>query len=230
MLDDHDLHAELALVSLGASPCECLQVMKMWRDQWKMPPELFRQMQSWLGAKAFLAPPELSHPRSLAMAVNWERAWRHSLHNSKHGHLLESELRNRALELLRGQAHAWAERAAPLNDATAEVRLAPPGRPVGLTGAVRDTTLVVVATLDVRWLLDVWSRGLAVVDDAFVLEVCSELRSGALRCRALRWARGSPGTPAVEYRLVDQWEHLGRRGDGTWALGGGNQPAACDQQ
>lgn len=218
VLEDHDLAAEMALLTLGGSPCACLRVLKMWRDQWKLPPELFRQMSSWLGDSQFLAPPELSRPRALAMALNWQRAWQASSFTGRHGLLVQDELRGKALVPLSDWASRWTERLALASAPRVEVQLAPVGRPPSLSGAVRGSALTVTAALDLDWLLTVWSREAALVDDAFVLQVLAS-------------APGDPGTPVQVARWqpaeggggpVTARAWLGRTRDGSWAVRSGS--------
>lgn len=212
VLEDHDLGAERAMIALGDPPCFCMRVLKLWRDQWTMPPDLFRQMEARLGA---LAVPELAPVRELAMVRNWERAWHRSSYQSKHGALLAEPLRARAVPALRRHLGLWAERLGCRVVSAAEVRLLPRRDSPSLTGTMDAVGARAAARLGATWLLDVWAAGLATVDDGFVLEVVDE--SGhptALDVRAARWKRQpdghcTPETAAARVRRAD---------DGRWAL------------
>lgn len=214
VLEDHDLASEMALLTLGGAPCPCLRVLKMWRDQWKLPPELFRQMDSWLGDSQFLAPRELALPRGLAMALNWQRAWRASSFTGRHGLLVQGELRRRALEPLSDWATDWTQRLGLGSAPRVEVRMAPLDRPPSLTGTATGAALAVTAVLDLNWLLAVWSRDAAVVGDAFVIEVLAT-RPGepGARVRVARWQPAPEGGRPV---TAPAW--LGRNRDGAWAI------------
>jgi len=76
VLEDHDLDAERGMMAFGGEMCPCMRVLEVWVEQFRMPPDLFGQMHTWLGDQAFLLPTELALPRRMGFVQSWERAWR----------------------------------------------------------------------------------------------------------------------------------------------------------
>ena len=218
VLEDHSLGAERALLALGGQPCPCMMVLKMWRDQWKMPPEMLRQMATWLGPNAFLAPAELELPRQLAKVRNWERSWRRSSYITKHGALLEDDLRRLAADELGRFVELWAVPAGSITTPALSVQLARAGHPPSLVGGIEGGRPTLVARLGVPW-ITVWGWGAAVVDDGFVLEVVDE-DAARIIVRAARWdgSDASAGVVAGQARLA-------RRAEGDWSLTWLDDPA-----
>lgn len=193
VLLDHDLTAERTMLVFGGELCTCMRVLEMWKEQFAMPPELFTTMSSWLGPNAHLAPAEFKLPRDLGMVLSWERAWRATawLHR-KQPRLLEAALRDRAVAPLREHLAA--------NKAACGVRMVSQATVNVVTG---DTTpflegkvegIGIRATAHIRgsWVVEVWGRGMAVVDGAFVLEAAYLGPAGqaaAFRVRAVRWEK-----------------------------------------
>ncbi|MDQ6614384.1 MAG: hypothetical protein M3083_06480 [Actinomycetota bacterium] len=221
VLEDHDLGAERAMLALGGKPCACLQVLKMWRDQWAMPPDLFRQMSTWLGPNAFLAPPELATPRQLALALNWNRSWRRSSYTTKLGRLLEEDVRSLAAQPVRRHVTALAKQFGLWNAPSTTVELARGQQPATLVGQVDKRGASATARLNLDWLLRVWGPGAAVVGDGFVLEVIDDqAQDGSMVVRAARWLEDA-GTSGL--RATDARARLSRAEAGwalTWIEGG----------
>ena len=100
VLEAHDLGAERTMLIFGGELCQCMRVLEMWVEQFRMPDDLYAQMPNWLGENAYLVPPELDLPRRLAMARRWERAWKfESWLHTKQSDLLAAELKDKALEI-----------------------------------------------------------------------------------------------------------------------------------
>lgn len=200
-LADHDLGAERTMLVFGGEPCTCLRVLEMWRQQFGMPPEAFTQMDTWLGDNAYLAPAPLAPVRELAMVLGWERAWRKSafLHR-KQARLLDEELRHRALRPLREHLTAARSGIGARMVSGVEVAVVPSDQWPTLEGKVEGIGIRARARLRGRWVVDVWSRGLAVVDGAFVLDVVEARRADDLDVLAVRW-RGR-GPSAAPYATV----------------------------
>jgi hypothetical protein len=223
VLEDHDLSAEHALLALGGERCPCLLVLKMWQDQLILPPEMLRTMSTWLGPKAFLAPPELDQPRQLGKVRNWERTWRRSAFTTKHGELLEGDLVGLANQ-------AWSEyitRSRPvigrLGSRSITVQMARPGQVASVAGRADGTRVKINARMGHAWIVTVWGRDLSVVDDGFVLEVIDAESSVSALVRAASWEKGA----VDEYQLVVRAARLTRPAGAGWSLTWINEPSAC---
>jgi hypothetical protein len=185
-LHDHDLGAERAMLVLGGEPCACLRALRMWRDQFGMPPEAFDRMQEWLGENAVLAPRELELPRQLGMMLSWARSWRHWRYLDKHGRLLQGRARELALPLFRQHLLAERQRFGSRVISAATVDIVPDTAVAGVTGQMDRVKVTASATLHPSWLVEVWPRGFAVVDGHFVVAVLEDAWDRPL-VRAVRW-------------------------------------------
>ena len=214
VVEDHDLAAERTMRALGSETPTCLRILTQWRQlhTWATSTELFAQMRARLGDDQLLGPGPLAAPHELALLVTWERAWRmSSFYGQGHERLLQAHLQERALEPVRRHTAHWADRLGHPQAPRVEVRVLRPGQSARVVGTIDRYTARATAFLGVRWVLEVWARGLATVDDALVLELVPSAR--ALRARALRWERGAAG----EARPAVAGLSLGRRPDGSWA-------------
>ncbi len=215
VVEDHDLAAERAMRALGAETPGCLRLLKQWRDlnNWATSTELFVQMRSRLGDERILAPGALGRRHHLALLLTWERAWRtSSYYGTGHERLLAEELRMRAREPLARHVARWAGRVGCPQPPSAEIKLRRPGEAPRMTGAIDRYSARVTANLGVRWILEVWARGLAAVDDGFVLEVASS-PTGAV-VQAVRWEAQPDGGALA----VMAGARLGRDAGGSWRL------------
>ena len=192
MLEDHDLSAEYALLAFGGEPCACVQALRLWRHQFGMPPDLFSSMQKYLGADAALAPKELGLPRELGMNLSWDRSWRQSSFlDRKHERLLQGALRERALPLFRQHLTVQKQRFGCRVISGAQVKVAPIITDVTVAGEMDTVALKAVVDLHASWLVEVWPRGLGLVDGVFVAEITEDSYDAPL-VRAVRW-EGPPG-------------------------------------
>ncbi len=218
VLEDHDLAAERTMEVFGGEPCVCMRVLRLWQDQFGMPPELFAQLQTWLGANAFLAPTELSVVRELGMVLSWEREWRRTFYmNRKHEQLLQRQLKERATPALRQHLTHWKERSGARVVGAATVQVLRSDQPSALSGRMDRVAVRASASLVPRWITDVWVKGIAVVDGAFVLEVADAVSRSDLRVRAVRWEPGDGGV----LNPVDAAATLSYRGQ-AWRLAWGD--------
>lgn len=210
-LEDHDLSAERALLAFGGEPCACLRALRLWSDQFGMPPELFDQMPRWMGAEAVLAPAALDHQRHLGMLLSWERAWKMQGRQAKQGRLVEREVKARAVPALR--AHLTAAKGAFGSRLVrgVSVVVVPAGRAPALSGRMDRVSVSAEATLSSDWVLDVWARDMAVVGGALVLTAAGDEPASVT---AVRWVAGggSEATPRAFPATVD------RGPEGAWAL------------
>ncbi len=215
VIEDHDLQAERAMKALGAETPACVRLVKQWRDlhSWATSPELYVQMRDRLGPEHILGPGALVGPSELSLLLTWERAWRASAYSDTgQERLLERQLGDRARAPLSDHVALWSRRLDCGRAPAVEVRLARPGRLPGATGSIDRFGARASVTLGVRWALDVWARGLAVVDDGFVVDLLPSPE--ALVARALRWECQPDGGA----RPVMAQARLGRDAEGSWHL------------
>ena len=215
VVEDHDLEAERAMKALGAETPACLRLLKQWRDlhSWATSPELYVQMLDRLGPEHILAPGGLGRLSELSLLLTWERAWRSSAYfHSGQQQLLERQIFDRAAAPLSAHVALWSRRLECGRTPSVEVRLARPGGALEVAGSIDRFGARARVALGVGWALGVWARGLAVVDDGFVVELLPSPQG--LGVRALRWERqGDGGARPV---VAPAW--LGRDAKGTWRL------------
>lgn len=214
VVEDHDLGAERTMRALGAETPTCLRILTQWRQlhTWATSTELFAQMRSRLGDEQLLGPGDLTVPHELGLLLTWERAWRmSSYYGEGHELLLQAQLRARAFEPVRTHLALWADRLGYRQSPNIEVKILRPGQDPRVVGAIDRFTARATAAFGVRWVLEVWARGLALVDDALVLGLQGSPR--ALHARAVRWEPRA----GDEARPVVATVTLGRRPDGSWA-------------
>jgi len=214
VLEAHDLAAERTMAAFGGGLCVCMQVLKLWQEQFGMPPEVFAQMHTWLGANAFLAPEEFAPVRELGMVLNWERQWRRAAFlPHKQQYLIEAHLKTRATPALRQHLTHWKQQAGARVVGAAQVTILRSDQPSALTGRMDRVAVRASASLVGRWITDVWVKGIAVVDGSFVLEVTEAVSRSELRVRAVRWEPGEGGVLGP----VDYPARLSYRGT-AWRL------------
>ena len=213
VLHDHDLSAERAMLVLGGEPCACLRALRLWRDQFGMPPELFSRMHTWMGADAVLAPKEMALPRSLGMTWSWARAWRRASYLDKHGRLMQDQAKERALPPFRQHLTAEKQRFGSRVISGAQVRIVADHEEATVTGQMDKVGVRAQAALHAWWLVEVWPAGIALADGAFVVEVVERDWARPL-VRAARWDDAGPGRKIPVVRLA----RLHRSDDGAWGL------------
>jgi hypothetical protein len=196
VLEDHDLSAETAMLAFGGKPFPCLGVLRRWRDMhtWAMSSELFRTMSARLGPEAVLPGP-LQRANELGLMLTWERAWRRLSFYTDYERLLLEQLQRRALPPLREHLGLWRRRTGARLLSSVEVEVLRPGRAPTLLGTMDTVRVRATAAIGVSWVLRVWARGLALVGDAFVLDVDDDEGPGdaALQVQAVRWEEGRGG-------------------------------------
>lgn len=214
VVEDHDLAAERTMRALGAETPECLRLLKQWRDlsSWATSTELYIQMRARLGPERILAPGALGQRHELALLLTWERAWRMSAYRGEgHERMLAEQLQARAVEALTQHLSLWSPRLGGHHLPSIDVKLQRPGQTPRIAGAIDRYSARLTVGLGVRWVLEVWARGLAVIEDGFVLEVSS---ASGLVARAVRWEPQSDGGA----RPVVLAARLGRSCGGEWRL------------
>lgn len=214
VVEAHDLTAERTLLAFGGELCPCMRVLEMWVNQFRMAPDQFLQLRNWLGPNAFLAPEEFSLVRRLAMIRSWERSWRATFYfRDKQAQLLGDELRTSALPPLREHLNAWKPRTGARVVSGCQVGLVPSNQSPTLDGTTDRVAMKVSAQLQPTWVVDVWARGVATVDGAFVLKLTEAVSVEELRVVAGRWEPTGSGTWATVTAPARV-----RRGPQGWAL------------
>ncbi len=213
VLHDHDLSAERAMLVLGGDPCACLRALRLWRDQFGMPPDLFNRMHSWMGADAVLAPREMDLPRTLGMTWSWARAWRRASYLDKQGRLLQDQAKERALPPFRQHLTAEKQRFGSRVISRAEVRIVADYEQATVSGQMDKVGVRAQASLHAWWLVEVWPLGIAVVDGAFVVEMVEPHWTRPL-VRAARWDDSGPARRSPVVALA----RLHVLGEGGWRL------------
>ena len=213
----HDLTAERAMLAFGGELCPCMRVLEMWVEQFHMPADLFGKMPSWLGENAFLVPPELALPRQMGMVLSWERLWRfESWLPTKQAKLLSDELKDKALAPFRQHVNAWKVKTGARVVSGCQVALLPTSQPPAVEGSTDRVAMRAVARLHGRWLVDIWPKGIAVVDDAFVVDLVKARSLDDLAVLATRWEQNDAGTWTAAVAPAWVWREPGS--DGSWQL------------
>lgn len=215
VLEDHDLAAERGMLAFGGEMCPCMEVLAMWVKQFQMPPELFVQLRKWLGPKADLAPGEFDLHRRLSMILGWERSWRRASYvNRQQERLLGIELKDMALPALRQHLNTCRPKTGARVVSGCQVAIVPTAAPDGVEGTTDGVAMKAVARLHGRWLVDVWPRGMATVDDAFVVAVVDSVSDDDFHVRASTWEPATAGTWAA----VERPARVQRDAGGAWRL------------
>ena len=218
-LEHHDLAAERTMQAFGGETPACLQTLTLWRNlhSWAMSTQLLNAMQARLGPEVLLAPGDLRRVSELGLLLTWEREWRRRRYYSDHGRILFDQLKSRAMPPLREHLRHWMAEHGSRRISQLDLELARHGQPNVVRGQMDSVGVRATAVLGVRWIVEVWARGLDVVDGALVLEVTGEPVHGApevAHVRAVRWEQGPGGwaEPVVAPALVQ------RLADGDWRL------------
>jgi hypothetical protein len=216
VLEDHDLTAEKAMMAFGGEMCPCMRVLEVWVEQFRMPADLFGQMHTWLGDQAFLLPAEMALPRRMGFVRSWERTWRfESYLPTKQAKLLTDELKDKALPALRQHLNAWKAKTGARIVAGCQVVLAPTNQTPAVEGTTDRVTMRATANLHGTWVADVWPHGIAVVDDAFVVDLRRARTLNDLEVVAVRWEPHGSGWTAIA-APARVWRDAGSAGE--WRL------------
>ena len=212
------------MLVLGGEPCACLRALRLWRDQFGMPPELFNRMQTWMGSDAVLAPKEMALPRSLGMTWSWARAWRRTSYLDKQGLLLQEQAKERALPPFRRHLTVEKQRFGSRVISAAQVRIVPDHQQAAVTGQMDKVGVRAQAALHAWWLVEVWPLGIALVDGAFVVEMVERHWTRPL-VRAARWEDGGAGRRVPVVALA----RLHALDPGGWRLSWEEEPTAVPE-
>ncbi|MGH9225406.1 MAG: hypothetical protein ACRD2W_16850 [Acidimicrobiales bacterium] len=187
-LDDHDLGSERAMLVLGGVPCPCLRALGLWANLFDMRPEQLGQMRKHMGEESALIPDEFDVPRDVGLLLNLERAWKKSRYLDKQGRLLERQVKDRALPAFRAHLTAEKQRFGSRLIRTALVKHVAAVHPARVEGRMDSVSVSATVTLSSSWVVNVWSRGLAVVDGTFIIDASGPAGSaGSVDVRAIRW-------------------------------------------
>ncbi len=148
----------------------------------------------------------------LSAIVRAQRRQGDPLWFSSRAHDIQTALTARVAPAVEASMRAWRGRLAGHHTVTVESWIAATGEAADVCGLMDDLGGWAAACLPVRWLVDVWARGVAVVDGCFVLDVHAG-GGEQLAVTAARWERRLPAgsTPVVEPAVV-------HRVDGGWRL------------
>lgn len=182
-----------------------------------IPKEILDRMRTQLAAeqrRSLLSalPEDLRMRLGLAAIVRAERRQGDRFWFSSRAPDIQTALTARVAPAIETSMRAWRGRLAGHHLVTVESWIAAPGEEATVCGLMDDAGGWAAASMPIRWLVDVWARGIAVVDGCFVLEVASDT-GDHLGVTATRWERRLPtgSTPVVEPAVL-------HRIDGGWRL------------
>jgi len=180
-----------------------------------MSTEMFRQVQSSLGPDALLAPGDLALRNQLGLVLTWQRAWKRSAWYGEHGRLLVDHLRPEVLALLRQHLKFWMEQRGCRRISAADLQVPAGGGPAAMQGQMDSVGVRATAMMTANWVVQVWGRGMALVEGGFVLEVVGYAEHGAaVLVKAVRWDEAEPGV----FRPVSAPASVRRDAEGAWRL------------
>jgi hypothetical protein len=181
-----------------------------------MRPEQLGQMRLHMGEEAALIPHEFDVPRDVGLILNLERAWKKSRYLDKQGRLLERQVKDRALPAFRASLTAEKQRFGSRLIRTALVKHVAAVHPFRVEGRMDSVSVSATVTLSSAWVVNVWSKGLAVVDGTFVIDAAGPAGTDrSLTVQAIQWRPHEREPTVAEPTIVsrkairsgDQW-HL----------------------
>lgn len=184
-----------------------------------VPPEILEQLRTQAAAeyrRSLLSalPDDLRLRLGLAAIV---RACRHQTDRTWYAARAEdvrTALSARAVPAVEASMRAWRGRLSSHHTLVVECWIARPDEAPNVCGLMDDAGGWAAVSLPMLWLVDVWARGVALVDGCLVLAVLDHDAAGDhLDVTAARWERRLPAgsTPVVEPAVVV-------RVDGAWHL------------
>lgn len=177
--------------------------------------DIDRENRTWANTLINALPVEFRRRLALAVIVEIERDWHDEQSRSEHREHVEPVLHATAGLLVERSARCWRRDLEPDASFAIESRVLAPGEPPGCSLRFDADGGAGIVSLPLAWFTDVWSRGLALVDDCFVTRRAGRAAdAAALPVVALRWEReGHDVTRSVEAPAV-----VTRGDDGAWAL------------
>jgi len=185
------------------------------RLQGQLDKMLLREKRLWDLSLVEAMPPALRRALALSIIVRAERHWHDEDYRRAHGADLESALTTLAAPLLERSARRWRRNVKAYASFVLEPRLIVPGEQPAIDAALDTDGASVLLSLSLSWFTDVWVRGIALVDDCFVL-----CRTGgspddtSLPVEAVRWERDGRNTS----KSVQAPAIVTRGHHGDWAL------------
>lgn len=185
----------------------------VWRSvERRVATELERERRIWESSLVDSLPAALRRAFAASVIVRLNRHWRDEEYRRLHGRYLERMLTAIPNDLLEDSARRWRRRVKPQTIFRIESRLLPFGEPAICTASVGAAGALASLSLPLSWFVDVWARGIPLVDDCFVLGLDGTPDERSLRVVAVRWEREPSGAskpvqaPAiVTRRCSDEW-------------------------
>jgi hypothetical protein len=174
-----------------------------------------RERRMWAVTLLHALPVEFRCRLALAVIVELQRHWHDEAFRSRHREHVEPVLAQTAGALVERSARCWMRDLPPHTGLAIETRVLAPGEPPGRTVRVDAGGGAGVVSLPLAWFTDVWSRGVALVDDCFVTgRADGAAGAGTLPVLALRWEHDGRGA----FRSVEAPAIVTRGDDGAFEL------------
>ncbi|CAN5511039.1 hypothetical protein BH20ACT18_BH20ACT18_12500 [soil metagenome] len=206
-------HMRAALGGLGGNPPRAAEMLSQIERQ--AAEGLERQERVWAITLIDALPPALRRALALSVIVSIERRWDDDEFRREHAKRIEPALTAIAAPLFEQSVRRWRRNLKPYAGFVSEAWLLAPGEQPGCAAWADSGGAHAALSLPLSWFTEVWARGIAVVDDCFVLAVAGSSRDGmTLRGLALRWERQDRDTS----RSVKAPALLTRGNGGDWRL------------
>jgi len=173
------------------------------------------ERQTWANTLLHALPGEFRSRLVLALIVEVQRHWHDEQFRSRHRRHVERVLAQTAGALVERSARSSRRDLQPHTSFVVECHVPAPGEPPGCSVRWGPDGGAGIVSLPLVWFTDIWSRGLALVDECFVTRRTDRAADAAtLPVLALRWEHeGRSASRAVEAPAV-----VTRGEDGAWAL------------
>ena len=171
-----------------------------------------REQRMWAITLIETLPPPLRRRLALATIVHCARRWEDEEHRER----LESSLRAIATPLLERSVRRWRRNLKPYVSVIVDAQVLSPGEPPSCVARIDNSGAHVDLLLPLAWFTAVWARGLALIDDCFVLDVAARSSGdgASLHVVAVRFERtGRDLSAAVQAPAI-----LTRGEVGAWSL------------
>lgn len=201
VMEDHDLLAERALHGLGAEKTSCVEVLEEWRAVHRRSAleELPLLLSSTRRRGDTNALPEpLRLVAGVAAVVRCERHWDDDDFPDNARRVVAGEL-NRCFEAALRDSVGFSRTHRTNLRVRARTEMVATGEPAWIAAEVftARSEVRLAAGLPLRWLVEVWGRGIAAVDGHLVIDAAAD-RLGRLAALAVTWDTAVP-------QLVDVW-------------------------